>query len=90
MRIPFVSITILTLAACAPSGSDPKSIIELKAECEAMIAAETGTRPSSVTAVSAVPDVNGSTITVSVPGSDVPWICRADTAGVIEGIGIQT
>ena len=54
-----------------------------------MISAETQTRLDGVTAVSTVPDASGTTVTVSVAGSDVPWVCRADSAGVIEGIGVQ-
>jgi uncharacterized lipoprotein len=87
VKLPFVTLAVLALAACSSSGSDRKSKNELQAECEALVAAETQTRPADVKTISAVPDATGSTVTVSVPGSEVPWVCRADPAGVIEGIG---
>lgn len=79
---PVLSIMILVVCgACAGS-----SETDLQASCEALVAAETGTRPGDVRALSTDTEPGGSVTTVSVTGAQAPWLCRADPSGVVTGV----
>lgn len=75
---------MIALPACSPDGAAEKArIADLQAGCEALVVAETGTRPEDVRAMSTQSDPTGTTTTISVTGASAPWLCRADPSGVI-------
>lgn len=86
MKFIQLSAALLAFGACSHSdvGESPGSV-DLQASCEALIVAETGVRPSEVTALSTRSEATGTVTTVSVAGAATPWLCRADISGVILG-----
>jgi len=80
-------ITATVLSACTQSGPGGSiNDADLQGSCEALVVAETGTRPSDVSAVSTQTEPSGSVTTISVAGAAAPWLCYADFAGVITGV----
>lgn len=85
LKTAYVLVALTSLVACT-AGDRSDANADLKASCEALVAAETGRRPGDVTALATQPDPTGSVTAVSVIGADAPWLCRADPAGVVTGV----
>lgn len=76
----------IPLTACTQGAPSGPSTQDIQGSCEALVAAETGVRPEEVNAISTQPDPTGTTTTVSVGGAQAPWLCYADSGGVVTGV----
>ncbi len=86
MKLSFFLPALFALSACATGQTSESAQADLQASCEALVAAETGTQPGGVSAVSTRVEPTGSVTTVSVAGAAAPWLCRADATGVVTGV----
>jgi hypothetical protein len=84
MKAYGMTLILGVVVACGSTSKQEQSA--LQESCEALVAAESVTRPSGVETVSIDADSAGTSLTVSVAGSTTLWRCRADASGAIVSV----